>query len=239
MAIRRFWAFIWPLLLMVAIAAGITIYLVETPADRIVARLLTYDYIFRLLVQHIELIAVSAGLAIVTAIPLGIVISRPKMRLLAPVIVNIVNIGQTVPSLAVLALFMTILGVGFRTAIFALWIYSLLPILRNTYAGLRSVAPDILEAARGMGLTPWRILTHIELPLARPVILAGVRTAIIINVGTATLGTFISAGGLGDLIVTGLSLMRYQLLIEGAVLASLLAIALDYLIGWIEKYGAA
>lgn len=226
---------LWPLLILVGIAAGFTIYAVEFPSDRIVERFLTYEYIIRALGQHVWLVLVSSVLAVATAVTLGIAVSRPALRLVAPVIVAAVNVGQTVPSLAVLALSMSLLGVGFRSAVFALWLYSLLPILRNTYAGLRGVSPEVLEAARGMGLTPWRILTRIELPLAWPVILAGIRTAVIINVGTATLASFVAAGGLGDLIVTGLSLMRYQLLLAGAVLASSLAIFLDFVFAWIEE----
>ena len=138
---------------------------------------------------------------------------------MAPVIINIVNIGQTIPSIAILALFMSILGLGVRTAVFALWLYSLLPILRNTYTGIQGVNPGIIEAARGMGMPPQRVLWRIEFPLALRVIMAGIRTAVVINVGTATLSTFIGAGGLGDLIITGLSLSRITITLTGGILA--------------------
>lgn len=229
---------LWPLLILAGVGIGFTIYVVEFPTDRIVDNYLSYELVGRALGQHVWMVLVSSVLAVATAVPLGVGVSRPALRLLAPVIINVVNIAQTVPSLAILALFMSLLGVGFRSSIFALWLYSLLPIMRNTYAGLRGVSPDILEAARGMGLTPGRVLIRIELPLAWPIILAGIRTAVIINVGTATLASFVAGGGLGDLIVTGLSLMRYQILLAGAVLASCLAIFLDFVFAWTEERSA-
>lgn len=222
---------------VILLAAGVltTVYFVEN-ATPMAARLLVYPNILRVLGQHLLLVVVSSLLAIAAAVPLGIIISRPAFRPVAPVIEGIVNIGQTVPSLAVLALFMTLFGLGFQTAVFALWLYSLLPILRNTYAGMKSIGPEIIEAARGMGMKAHRILSRIELPLAFPIIMAGIRTAVVINVGTATLASFIGAGGLGDFIVTGISLRRTELIYTGAALSALLAIFFDDLLARLEKY---
>ena len=120
-------------------------------------------------------------------------------------------------------------------AVFALWLYSILPILRNTFAGIRSVQPEIVEAARGMGMNPLRILTRIELPIAFPIIIAGIRTAVVVNVGAAVLATFIGGGGFGDLIVTGLSTQRNMIIFAGASLVAITAILLDHLIGQVEN----
>jgi osmoprotectant transport system permease protein len=162
-------------------------------------------------------------------------LSRPKLYYLGRGVENIVNVGQTIPSLAILALFFTILGLGFRVAVFALFLYSILPILRNTFAGLVNVPKSIIESAIGMGMSPFRVLVKIELPLAFPIIVAGIRTAIVINVGAATLATFIGGGGFGDLIVTGLSLRRDMIVFTGAGLAALTAIILDYYIARVEE----
>jgi len=221
-------------LVLLAVFVGYPWYNVMNPADRTVARGLTPDGVILAAQQHLTLWGVSLAAAIVVGVGFGILITRPRFRFLAPVLVNIVNIGQTVPSLAVLAIFMGILGMGFRTAVFAIFLYSILSILRNTYAGIMGVAPDILEAARGMGMSPLRILLRIELPLALAVIMAGVRTASVVNVGAATLATFIAGGGLGTIIVTGLAVMRDQMFLTGAVMAASLAVLLDYLLSIVE-----
>lgn len=221
-------------LLLLGLGAGLVAYQTFNPADFIVADYLTYERVGTTLTQHLWLVLVSSGLAVLTAMPLGILLSRPRFKALATPVISVANVGQTLPSLAVLALFMGFLGLGERTALFALWVYALLPILRNTYTGLQGVDPGILSAAQGMGMHPLRILLRIELPLALPVIMAGIRTATVINVGTAALATFIAAGGLGDLIVTGLSLNRMQILVTGSVLTALLAILADFVLGEVE-----
>ena len=147
--------------------------------------------------EHVQMCVVSTALATLIAVPLGIVMSRRPLRRAGTPILFVANIGQTVPTVAVLALMLTVTGLGFRTAVFALWIYSLLPILQNTLVGLRGVDAATVEAARGMGMGPLGVLLRIELPLAMPVVMAGIRTATVVNVGTAALGTFIGAGGLG------------------------------------------
>jgi osmoprotectant transport system permease protein len=200
------------------------------------ARLLNYQEIFRTLGQHISLVFIAISCAISVSVPLGIIITRPAFKKIVPIVDNTVNIAQTVPGLAVLALFYTILGLGFKTAIFALWLYSLLPILRNTSAGIQAIPDDIIEAAKGMGMTPLRILTRIELPLALPIIMAGIRVSAVVVTGSAALSTFIGAGGLGDLIVTGLALRRNSMLFTGGILTALLGIFMDTIFGNLENY---
>ncbi len=228
--------FRWAVIPLLLIAAGvvIVIYTVNNPTDGLVARALTYQNIMTALQQHMGLMFVSMFGAIVVGVLVGIMLSRPKLYYIGRGVENIVNVGQTIPSLAILALFFTILGLGFRVAVFALFLYSILPILRNTFAGIIGVEPSIIESAKGMGMNPYRILTRIELPLAFPIIVAGVRTAVVINVGAATLATFIGGGGFGDLIVTGLSVGRSMVIFTGASLAAITAIFLDYVVGEIE-----
>jgi len=146
-----------------------------------------------------------------------------------------VNICQTIPSLAVLALFVGLLGIGTRTAIFALWIYSLLPILNNTIAGVNNVDPAIKDSARGMGMTKLKVLINVELPLAMPVIMAGIRTAVVINVATAVVAAYVGGGGLGDIIIAGKNINRFQAWSLGAIYATSIALLLDHILGIIER----
>ncbi len=222
-------------ILLLGIFVGYPWYNIANPAGRTEARMLQPEIVWRFGEQHLILWGVALLVAIVIGTIAGILISRPYFRFAAPVVVNIANIGQTVPSLGVLAIFMGILGMGFNTAVFALIIYAILPILRNTYAGMITISPDIIQAARGMGMTPMRILARIELPLALPVIMAGIRNASVMVVGAATLATFIAAGGLGAMIVTGMAVMREQLFYTGAVMAASLAVLLDYILRIIEQ----
>ncbi len=221
---------------LIFVLAGVLIwYVMNNPTDSMVERMLAGEVIMRTLREHIVLVVVSMLGAMLVGIPGGILISRPRFYKIGKVLENVVNVGQTVPSLAILAIFYSVLGLGFNTAVFAIWLYSILPILRNTFAGISSINDEVIESARGMGMTPWRILLRIELPLAAPIIVAGIRTAIVINVGTATLATFIGAGGLGDLIVTGLSIRRDMVIVTGAALSALLAILLDFWIGELKS----
>jgi osmoprotectant transport system permease protein len=181
--------------------------------------------------EHVKMSAVSTGLAALVAVPLGILVSRRALRRAGTPVLFVANIGQTVPTVAVLALMLTVTGLGFRTAVFALWIYSLLPILQNTLVGLRGVDPATVEAARGMGMSPMTLLLRVELPLALPVVMAGIRTAAVVNVGTAALGTFIGAGGMGAIIEIGINNQRDVLLYVGAGLTALLALAADWVVG--------
>jgi osmoprotectant transport system permease protein len=198
------------------------------------SRELGFGNIWDAVVEHLRLILISTGLAIAAAVPAGILITRQGFRDFSGLILSVANIGQSVPSLAILAIFMGILGVGAKTAIFALWLYALLPIVRNTATGIEEVTPSVIEAATGMGMTNRQILTRIELPLAFPVMFAGMRTAAVINVGTAALGAFIGAGGLGTFIITGIPLSRERMILVGAVLTAVMAVLVDWLLGKIE-----
>jgi osmoprotectant transport system permease protein len=181
--------------------------------------------------EHVALCAVSTALAVLAAVPAGIAATRPGLRRLAPPLLFVANVGQSVPTVAVLALAFSVTGIGFRTAVIGLWAYSLLPVLRNTVAGLAGVDPATVEAARGMGMSPTQVLRRVELPLAWPVVMAGIRTAAVVNVGTAALATFVGAGGLGELITVGLDNQRDRVLYTGAALTALLALAVDWALG--------
>lgn len=189
---------------------------------------------FNLLKQHITIVFISGLVAILTSIPLGIILTRPKFQKLEWLFVNTVNLGQTIPSLAVLALAMGFLGIGIKSAIVALYLFSLLPILQNTIAGINSVDEKTLDAAKGMGLTPLQILWRVELPQASYSIFAGIRTALVINVGTAALAYLIGGGGLGVWIFTGIQLFDNSFLLSGAIPLTILALLVDYLCKGLE-----
>jgi len=182
--------------------------------------------------QHLVLTGLSAGVAVAAGVPLGIVISR--WRLTRGVVLGSASVVQTIPSVAILAALMIPLGLGAKPAIAALILYALLPIIVNTYTGLTGVDPNILEAAEGLGFTRRQRLWLVEMPLASPVILAGIRTATVITVGIATLSSLIGAGGLGDFIFRGLATLNYQAILLGVVAASSMALLLGYGIGAIE-----
>lgn len=181
--------------------------------------------------QHINLVVISGMIAIAIALPLGVFLTRSAIRPYANAITQFVNLGTTIPTLAILALSMSVLGIGAPSAIFGLVMLTLLPIVLNTIAGLRSVPAHLIEAARGMGMTNVQILFRVELPNALFVILAGVRTALAINVGTVPLAFLVGGGGLGELIFTGIDLMEPSMLLAGAIPTAVLAILVDYLVG--------
>lgn len=189
--------------------------------------------IARLVIEHLGLTAIAVLLAVIVAVPLGIVLTR--WRALAGVVLTVTGVLQTVPSLALLAFMIPFLGLGAPAAIAALFLYALLPIVRNTYVGIRDVDAELREAALGMGLEGRQILTLVELPMAVPTIMAGIRTATVIAIGVATLGAFIGAGGLGVPILTGLQLNDSRLILSGAIPAALLAVLADLVLGWVER----
>jgi len=182
---------------------------------------------------HLVLTGSAEVLACLVAIPLGIAASRRPR--LATTALGIAGVLQTVPSIALLAFMLPLFGIGAKTAIAALFLYGLLPILRNTVTGIRGIDQRITEVGRGLGMTARQLLMEVELPLAAPVILAGVRTSTVINIGTATLAAFIGAGGLGDPIVTGLTVTDVNLILSGALPAALLAILVDGLLAGVER----
>ncbi|WP_035321811.1 glycine betaine ABC transporter substrate-binding protein [Peribacillus kribbensis] len=182
--------------------------------------------------QHLFLSVVSIAIATLIAIPLGIFIARRKR--IANGVIGVVSVFQTIPSLALFGFLLPVFGIGSVTAIIALTIYALLPLLQNTYTGLTGVDKSAVEAGKGMGMTQGQILRMIELPLAMPVIMAGLRTATVLTIGVATLAAFIGAGGLGDLIYRGLSTTRNELVLAGAIPAAVLAIVIDLILKRIE-----
>ena len=192
--------------------------------------------ILALTAQHLLLVAVSTFLAAAVGIPLGIWLTRrPK---LARPILGLAGVVQTIPSLALFGFLLPlplIGGIGARTAIVALLVYAMLPLLRNTYAGILSVDPAIVEAATGLGMTPRQRLWWVELPLALPVVLAGVRIATVVSIGLATIAAAIGAGGLGVLIYRGIAIVDNRQILAGAVPAALLALAADGLLGALER----
>ncbi len=184
--------------------------------------------------QHLELVIVSSLITVSVGLLLGILVTRDQFREFLPLVSNFVNAGQTVPTLAIVAIMVPIIGFGFWPAIIALILYGMLPVVRNTIAGLEAVDRFVIDSARGMGMTANQILLQIELPNASNIILAGVRTSVVINVGTAALGAFVGSGGLGVPIAGGISTANYPYVLEGALPAAMLAILLDYILGRIE-----
>jgi osmoprotectant transport system permease protein len=182
----------------------------------------------------VKLTAVAAFFIIIIAVPLGIMLTRKWARWATPPVLALANIGQSTPAVGLLVLLTIAWQPGFRTAVIGLVAYSVLPVLRNTVVGVQQVDRSLVDAGRGMGMTSAAVLARVELPLAVPVILAGIRTALVLSVGVATLATFVNAGGLGDLIVTGIKLQRTPVLITGSVLTIALALAFDWLGGLVE-----
>jgi osmoprotectant transport system permease protein len=192
--------------------------------------------IVSLTAEHLVLVALSTVLAVSIGVPVGILLTR-RPRLARPIL-GFAGVVQTVPSLALFGFLIPlplIGGIGARTAIVALIVYALLPILRNTYAGIRSVDPAIVEAATGLGMTARQRLWWVELPLALPVVLAGVRIATVVSIGLATIAAAIGAGGLGVLIYRGIAIVDNRLILAGALPAALLALAADFLLGALER----
>lgn len=187
-----------------------------------------------LTVQHLQIVAVSGVLAIAIALPLGVWMSRPANQRYAMASMQVLNVGQAIPKLALLALAMSLIGVGSGAAIIGLFVATLLPVAVNTCEGLRAVPQHLVEAAEAMGMTPRETLWKVEIPNALNVIFAGIRTALAINVGTAPLAFLVGGGGLGELIFTGIDLNDFGMMLAGAIATALLAIAVDLGCGVIQ-----
>lgn len=185
-------------------------------------------------VEHLQLTAVATLIVVAIAVPFGILLTRPFLGAITRPTIAVFNIGMALPSIGILVLLAIVWDIGFWPVIVALVIYTVLPVLRNTMVGLQQVDDAVIESARGMGMTKRRVLLRIELPLAVPVIMAGLRTALVIMVGTAALATFVAAGGLGGLIVAGINGGRPTITITGAVLIATLAVLVDYVAGIAE-----
>jgi osmoprotectant transport system permease protein len=195
--------------------------------------------IARMTGEHIEIVGVGVGLAIVTGVPLGIAITVNER--LAKIVLYVAAIIMTIPSVALFGLMIPILsvigqGIGFLPTVIALFLYSQLPIVRNTHTAITNIDPALREAARGMGMTTGERLRKVEIPIALPIIMAGVRMAVVINVGIAAIAAYIGAGGLGKLISRGISQSDPRQLIAGAILVSVLAIAADIGLSWVQRW---
>lgn len=217
-----------PLLVLLGFAAYV-LWRQTAELSDVEASQLRWSTTVDLLWQHAKLTAVSSFLVVVIAVPLGILLTRGRLRRLSPFVVGVANVGQAAPSIGLIVLLAIWLGYGFWTAIVGLVLYGLLPVLRNTITGLQGVDPTLVEAGRGIGMSASDVLLRVELPLAIPVIMAGVRTALVLVVGTATLATFINGGGLGGIINTGITLFEFRLMVAGAVLVALLALTIEWL----------
>jgi len=184
-------------------------------------------------IEHIYISGIALLLGIIVAVPLGIALTRTNK--LANIIIGLASVLQTIPSLALLTMFIPLFGVGKATAVVALFIYSLLPILRNTYLGIKGVDPNMVDAAKGMGMTDFEQIRLVEIPLALPTIMRGIRLGTVYVIAWATLASYIGGGGLGDLIFSGLNLYKPDLIIGGTIPVVLLALISDFLLGLLEK----
>ncbi len=237
---KRIGAFVLPVLLV----AGFSVFVWSEGVRELVLRSMfpgRISYIYervtlaRLLSQHVALVAVSSGLAAAVGVALGVFVTRPIGRDFHPIVQDISSVAQTFPPVAVLALAVPAIGFGFAPSIVALFVYSILPVINNTISGLDSVDPAVIEASRGMGMKRGQILWLTELPLAARVIFAGIRTSLVINIGTATVGAVVGAGGLGTVIVSGLVRDNSAYVFTGAATAAFLAFGLDFVIGRIQN----
>ncbi len=217
-----------PLLIGLALL-GLYLWVERQNLDSIERRTLNEPYLRQAIAQHLKLTFLAAAIILAIAIPLGIVLSRPRARFVAPVFLGIANVGQAFPAIGLLVLLTMKLDVGVKVAMISIVAYGVLPVLRNTIVGLQQIDPAIIEAARGIGMRPREILRRVELPLAVPVLMAGVRTTLVLAVGVTTLATFVNAGGLGDIIVNGLKLNRFPVQVTGAVLVMCIAFFVDWL----------
>lgn len=233
--------------LLVVVALGLLYVLVGDQTDAVAVSALTAtedatsatafgSKVIDALLQHIELVAISAVLVLAIGIPLGVLLTRTRSRAVSLAVNGIFNAGQAAPVIGVLVLLVAIFGLKSWVPYAALVLYAVLPVMRNTVEGIRNVDPALVDAARGQGFSRRQVLLRVELPLAVPVILAGVRTALVLLVGTATLATFVNAGGLGDIINDGIKNQRQAVMITGATFAAALAVMIDWLAAIAERY---
>ncbi|AQZ66385.1 putative ABC transporter permease [[Actinomadura] parvosata subsp. kistnae] len=234
--IGRSWHVILPPLCYLAVAAAMVGYTQAVPLDGIEHGSLNLTFLRRRTWEHVELVFFSTVLVLVVALPLGVLLTRRALRRATPVVLALVNLGQATPAVGLVVLLAVLFTIGFWTAVVALFAYSLLPTLRNTMVGIEQVDPRLVDAGRGIGMSAAGVLFKVELPMAVPVILSGVRTTLVLNVGTAGIAAFIGSGGLGDLITTGVSTQRNLVLITGCVLIAVLALIIDWLGGLAQRY---
>ena len=196
----------------------------------------TWGDILNSTISHLEMVLIAELIAISIGVPLGVLVTRPGFRRLTTPVIGGANVGQTIPSLAIIAIMAPILGFGLQSAIVALFIYGLLPIVRNSYAGINNIDPAIVEAAKGMGMTRGQIARKIELPLALPVIMTGIRISTVITVGTAELAVLVGGKGLGTITLTGVLTLQPLTILQGAAPTAALAITLGFILERIESW---
>jgi osmoprotectant transport system permease protein len=216
-------------ILILLLSAALAITLSRAHLDVIEKVTINKKFIFRAIQDHLILSFASAAVILAVAVPAGILLTRRRYKKFTPIVLILANIGQAFPAVGVLIIAGILFGFGKLIAIFSFAAFGILPILRNTIVGLQEIDPFIIESAMGMGMTPKQALRQIELPLAVPVILAGVRTTLILTVGVATLGVFVNGGGLGTLIIPGLKLNRELVLVTGGILTVIVAFTMDWL----------
>ena len=222
--------------LLIALAAlALYLWVTSKELDKIELVTLNQTFISGAIREHLYLSFVSAAIIVSIAVPAGIMLTRPRLKSASPAVLALANIGQAFPAVGLVILMGIKFGFGVPIAIAAFTAYGLLPILRNTIVGLQQIDQFVVESARGMGMTARQALFRVEIPLAVPVILAGIRTTLILTVGVATLGVFVNGGGLGTIIVPGLKLGRETVLVTGGVLTALLAFTLDWLARLTER----
>lgn len=214
---------------VLAILAAFAVWLAVADLSASERRTLNPAGLLRHTGEHLALTFVSAAIVLVIAIPLGVLLTRPPLNRISGAVLALANIGQAAPAIGLVVLLAFWLGFSFWAAVVALVAYGALPVLRNTMIGIQSVDSRLIEAGRGMGMSALSVLLRVELPLAVPVMLAGIRTALVLLVGSAALATFIGAGGLGLLITTGVNLYLPRVLVAGALLIALLALLIDWL----------
>lgn len=230
MRIRQYFV----LIAILTVLVGVTVWITSLGSVGIF-QLAPPSKVLNSLLRHLQIVAVAEAIAIAVGVPIGFLSTRYSFRFISPVLIGIANVGQTIPSLAFIGIAGAFLGMGYKAAVVALFVYAMLPVIRNTYAGINTIDPSIKEAAKGMGMSNYQITTRIELPLARPVIIAGIRTSTVLNVGTAAVAGMIGAGGLGELIVTGIAVRVTELILQGAAPTAALAVILDGLLQEFER----
>jgi osmoprotectant transport system permease protein len=220
---------------ILVVLAGFAVWLATadlTPTERSTlnpADLVSYT------ITHLELTLASTVIVLVIGIPLGVLLTRRPFSRASGIVLAVANFGQAAPAIGLVVLLASWLGLSFWTAVVALVLYAVLPVLRNTMIGIESVDSRLVEAGRGMGMSAFAVLLRVELPLAVPIMLAGIRTALVLLVGSAALATFIGAGGLGLLITTGVNLFLPKVLVSGALLIALLALLVDWVGRVVER----
>lgn len=187
------------------------------------------------ILEHLQLVLIPLAVATAIAFPVGVLLTRPRFRRYTNRVMAVFNAGQTIPPLAVIAVFFPFFGLGYRPALIALTIYALLPIARNTLAGLSGVPNEVKEAARGMGMTEWQILSQVEIPLSLPVVMSGIKTSAVLTAGTAALAALVGGKGMGAVIFAGINFFRMELILAGTIYIGLIAVLLDRFLTFIES----